>query len=468
MARFPVRNSRPSSVSSAAADVPSGPFCASSSADAAAGAVPSEMMSSRIQVRKRSRISFVSLVGCCLAVFLVATHPASAQLKFAALGNWGFESSSSQMVADTLKKVASTDHISFIASPGSNFAGGVTGLDDPKWKTLYEDVYGDAKGSLKMPFFTVLGGEDWSANYTAQALRTELTYAVNSDKLPVNTTAAAPNGEVAANATVVEEAVQEKKEFPKWTLPNWWYHYLMHFPANTGGAFINSGHKDMSVGMIFIDTWVLSSSFPFSNVTSKAWADLEKTLDLAPKILDYIIVVADRPVYSSGSSKGDSMLQYYLEPLLKKANIDAYISGYDFNLEVISEKDVSHVSCGAGSFGAGSAIVKHSGSLFYSGQPGFCLFELTADGLVTKLIGGSTGEVLFTHTQPLKKRPERKSIDAFNFVTQLPEVKYWPVPAMGKMPGRDVFVRVVGTIGLCIATFFLTLSVASGVSRYMK
>lgn len=108
------------------------------------------------------------------------------------------------------------------------------------------------------------------------------------------------------------------------------------FSLFAGGAFINSGHKDMSVGMIFIDTWVLSSSFPFSNVTSKAWADLEKTLDLAPKILDYIVVVADRPVYSSGSSKGDSMLQYYLEPLLKKANIDAYISGYDFNLEVIN------------------------------------------------------------------------------------------------------------------------------------
>lgn len=68
------------------------------------------------------------------------------------------------------------------------------------------------------------------------------------------------------------------------------------------------------------------------------------------------------------------------------------------------------MGCGAGSFGAGSSIVKHSGSLYYSGEPGFCLFELTADGLVTKLISGSTGEVLFTHTQPLKKRPERKTV----------------------------------------------------------
>lgn len=91
----------------------------------------------------------------------------------------------------------------------------------------------------------------------------------------------------------------------------------------------------MSVGMIFIDTWVLSSSFPFGNVTEKAWTELEATLEIAPKVFDYIIVVGNRPVYSSGSSKGDSMLQYYLQPLLKKAGVDAYISGYDRDMEVI-------------------------------------------------------------------------------------------------------------------------------------
>lgn len=97
----------------------------------------------------------------------------------------------------------------------------------------------------------------------------------------------------------------------------------------------------MSVGMVFVDTWVLSSAFPFGNVTEKAWKDLERTLEIAPKVFDYIIVVGNRPVYSSGSSKGDSTLQYYLQPLLKKAGVDAYISGYDRDMEVI---EVRHLS----------------------------------------------------------------------------------------------------------------------------
>ncbi|EPR63945.1 acid phosphatase GAP50 [Toxoplasma gondii GT1] len=410
--------------------------------------------------RSRALSSFFSVFSLCVfSVFLATPTAVVAQLKFVGLGNWGSGSYGQKTVADTLKKVAANEHISFIASPGSNFLGGVSSLNDTRWQSEFEIVYSDANGALKMPFFTVLGVDDWSRNYTSEALRTELTYAVTSEQIK--------DGKLAP-ADATEAAAAENHGYPKWTLPNWWYHYLMHFPANTGGAFINSGHKDMSVGMIFIDTWVLSSSFPFSNVTSRAWADLEKTLELAPKILDYIIVVADRAVYSSGASKGDSMLQYYLQPLLKKANVDAYISGYDFSLEVISDDNISHVSCGAGSKAAGSPIVKHSGSLYYAGETGFCLFELTAEGLVTRLVSGTTGETLYTHKQPLKNRPERKSIDAFNFVSQLPEVRYYPVPEMGKMPGRDVFVRVVGTIGLCIATIFLSLSVANGLSRYMK
>ncbi|PFH37542.1 acid phosphatase GAP50 [Besnoitia besnoiti] len=401
-----------------------------------------------------SVFSFAVLLG-----FLAIPAPVAAQLKFVGLGNWGYGTSGQQTVAETLKKVAAAEHISFITSPGSNFVGGISGANDTKWQTLYEDVYSDASGALKMPFFTVLGVEDWSGNYTAEALRTQLTYEVTSDQLK--------DGQLMP-ADAQEAATAVKTGYPKWTLPNWWYHTLMHFQASTGSAFINSGHKDMSVGMIFIDTWVLSSSFPFSNVTARAWADLEKTLEIAPKILDYIIVVADRPVYSSGASKGDSMLQYYLQPLLKKANVDAYISGYDYSLEVISDENISHVSCGAGAAAAGASIVKHSNSLFYAGEPGFCLFELTAEGLVTRIVSGTSGETLFSHTQKLKTRPERKSIDAFNLVSQLPEVRYWPIPEMGKMPGRDVFVRIVGTIGLCIATFFLSLTLASAVSRYTK
>ncbi|CDJ29441.1 acid phosphatase, putative [Eimeria mitis] len=365
------------------------------------------------------------------------------QLRFAALGNYGYDTTGQKEVAETLKKAATENRISFLVSPGSNFPNGVSGASDSKWEELFENVYSDESGSLKMPFLTVLGADDWAGNYTAMHDRTDLVYGDSSE------------AEVLSNT-------------PKWTLPNWWYHYAVHFAANTGSTFISSGHKDMSVGMVFVDTWVLSSAFPFGNVTEKAWKDLERTLEIAPKVFDYIIVVGNRPIYSSGSSKGDSTLQYYLQPLLKKADVDAYISGYDRDMEVIEEDDISYINCGTGSLSGSSALVTSSGSKFFSGNRGFCLFEMTAEGLVTKFINGANGETLYEHKQPLKSRPERSTIDQFNYLSEMPEVEYFPVPEMGKLPGKDVFVRVVGTIGLCILTFLATLGVATGVSRAMK
>ncbi|KAL8437382.1 hypothetical protein ACSSS7_000977 [Eimeria intestinalis] len=379
------------------------------------------------------------------AVFvgLLGIPAAFAQLKFAALGNYGFDTAGQKQVADTLKKAAAAERISFIVSPGSNFPNGVTGANDTKWEENFESMYSDAQGSLKMPFLTVLGAEDWSGNYTAMRERTDLVYGDGPEK------------EAFSNA-------------PKWTLPNWWYHYAVHFAASTGSAFISSGHKDMSVGLVFIDTWVLSSSFPFGNVTERAWNDLETTLDVAPKVFDYIIVVGNRPVYSSGSSKGDSMLQYYLEPMLKKAGVDAYISGYDHDMEVIEDEGIAHINCGTGSVMGSGSLVSAGGSKFFSGDRGFCLFELTADGLITKFVNGGTGEILYEYKQPVKTRTGRATIDQFNYLSEMPEVSYFSIPAMGKLPGKDVFVRVVGTIGLCILTFLATLGIASGVARAMK
>ena len=54
-----------------------------------------------------------------------------------------------------------------------------------------------------------------------------------------------------------------------------------------------------------------------------------------------------------------------------------------------------------------------NGSKFFSGDRGFCLFELTADGLVTKFVNGETGATLYEHKQPVKARPERSTVSSF-------------------------------------------------------
>lgn len=59
-------------------------------------------------------------------------------------------------------------------------------------------------------------------------------------------------------------------------------------------------------------------------------------------------------------------------------------------------------------------------------------------------------------------------IDQFNSVAALPEVKFVPIPEMGRLPDRDVFVRVVGTLGLCVLGMITALAAASGISKAMK
>lgn len=148
-----------------------------------------------------------AVLGLAVGAFF-SVIPASAQLKFAAFGNYGFDLTGQQEVAETLKKAATEDRLSFLVSPGSNFAGGVSSLNDTKWSTHFESVYSDESGSLKMPFFTVLGADDWVGNYQAMQARTDDVYG--------------------------NEVAETKSNAPKWTMPNWWFHYLMHFPVTTG------------------------------------------------------------------------------------------------------------------------------------------------------------------------------------------------------------------------------------------
>lgn len=153
-------------------------------------------------------VRWVALAAAIL-VSVVEVPAVQCQLRFAAIGNWGFDVSGQKEVAETLKKAAAEQRISFLVSPGSNFPNGVSGANDTKWEESFENVYSDENGSLKMPFLTVLGAEDWSGNYTAMRERTDLVYGEGSE------------------ADLVSNS-------PKWTLPNWWYHYAVHFAATTG------------------------------------------------------------------------------------------------------------------------------------------------------------------------------------------------------------------------------------------
>ncbi|KAK2196095.1 bifunctional Metallo-dependent phosphatase-like/Calcineurin-like phosphoesterase domain [Babesia duncani] len=363
---------------------------------------------------------------------------AKASLHFASIGNWGTGSKVQKKVAETLKTIVDKEHVTFLLSPGSNFEKGVTSSSDEKWDRLYNKIYATETKAMEVPMFTVLGAGDWLGDFNAQINRNQQAYLTGLDN---------PRG------------------LPHWTMPNWWYHYFTHFSTNASISLLKSGHKDMSVGFIFIDTWVLSSAFPFKDVSQAAWADLKKTLEIAPKLLDYIIVVGDKPIYSSGPSKGDSQLAYYLLPLLRKAQVDAYIAGHDHDMEVIDSEGLGLIICGSsGSYGR-RPVLKASQSKFFSEKAGFCLHELNAEGLTTKFIDGEDASVLYTHVQPKKVREQREYGSELINIGQLPPVVLHPIGDVAHVAASDTFTKIVGTIGLLIASVHVVLATTNAFAK---
>ncbi|SOV14242.1 secreted acid phosphatase [Plasmodium sp. gorilla clade G2] len=382
-------------------------------------------------------------------LFFITIYEIKCQLRFASLGDWGKDTKGQILNAKYFKQYIKNERVTFIVSPGSNFIDGVKGLNDPAWKNLYEDVYSEEKGDMYMPFFTVLGTRDWTGNYNAQLLKGQGIYIEKNGETSIEKDADATN-------------------YPKWIMPNYWYHYFTHFTVSSGPSIVKTGHKDLAAAFIFIDTWVLSSNFPYKKIHEKAWNDLKSQLSVAKKIADFIIVVGDQPIYSSGYSRGNSYLAYYLLPLLKEAQVDLYISGHDNNMEVIEDNDMAHVTCGSGSMSQGKSGMKNSKSLFFSSDIGFCVHELSNNGIVTKFISSKKGEVIYTHKLNIKKKKSLDKVNALQHFAALPKVEFTDVPSSGPMGNKDTFVRVVGTIGILIGSLIVFIGASSFLSKNMK
>merc|ERR1712137_1356680 len=96
----------------------------------------------------------------------------NAQLNFSVLGNWGANNWTQKQVASKLGEQCGIDACSFVISTGSNFTTGIEGLTDPNIKNSFSEIY----NGFKLPFYNVLGVEDWRRNVTAQALWSQLQF----------------------------------------------------------------------------------------------------------------------------------------------------------------------------------------------------------------------------------------------------------------------------------------------------
>jgi acid phosphatase len=266
--------------------------------------------------RSLSRRRALQLVGAAaFAPFsrAWATSPEPA-LTFLAVGDWGRDGAFHQSdVAGRMGETAAAVKARFVVSVGDNFyEAGVSGVDDPKWKSSFSDIY--AAPALQVPWYAALGNHDYYGDPEAQVAYTK------ADPLK------------------------------RWRMPKRWHSFVDAVPGVSTEVFV------LDTTPLIADYYArhdvapkLASQDPAAQL---AWFDAA----LAASKADWKIVVGHHPIYSGDNSRhgpeghwGSPDLVAKLDPILQRRGVALYLYGHDHELQHTLRKGIHYVCTGAGS-----------------------------------------------------------------------------------------------------------------------
>ncbi|KAH7650030.1 acid phosphatase [Cryptosporidium bovis] len=313
------------------------------------------------------------------------------ELYFASLANYGCTGSQKKTAA-ILKEQSEKTPFSLLVSPGDNFPVGID------FKNCFENVYSDK--SLQVPFFVSLGQADWDNGNANELLkRNNSTYDSNKDF------------------------------FPRFGFPNYFYHYVAHY-TDTSNIL---SRRDGTVLFVFIDTFLLSSSFPDHRVSEKAFQNLNKTLHYGDIHHDFTVVVGNK--YLASPYSIDSSLKK-VQQLILDTNVELVISGSNHGVFNSTVKSTTFLNCDS-----------------------YCNFRVDGNKLTPYIIQGGNQIELSPITTQLPS-----SILSFQGVAgdELPELEVIELSFKkgAKHLPREAFLKIVGTVGLlmlvsCIVSLFV-------------
>ncbi len=222
--------------------------------------------------------------------------PAGQPVHLVAFGDYGTGSSDQTAVARAIAQRNASQRFDLGITLGDNFYFcGVRSVDDPKWKSRWEDVY----TPLGFPFYASLGNHDYGHPPIICPMQRS-----------------SPEAEVAYTA-----------HSKSWRMPASYYTF-----------------KAGPVQFIAIDTEGWSEQ-------QLAW--IKATLDASANDPDikWRVVYGHHPIYTSGvhlNERRISVLRAQLLPVLKAAHVDAYICGHDHDLEHLRSDGMEFFICGGG------------------------------------------------------------------------------------------------------------------------
>jgi tartrate-resistant acid phosphatase type 5 len=209
--------------------------------------------------------------------------------RFFVFGDFGTGGKGQRTVAHAIVDTAKRDGLDFVILTGDNFyPKGVASVDDPLWKTRFEDLY----GRLHVPFYVALGNHDYIGSPEAE--------------------------------------IEYGSKDPDWKMPARYYAETRTLKDGT------------AIKIIIIDTNAIIEGHGDEQL---AWLDRE--LDDARARWKF--VVGHHPVFSHGKHGDTKILKEKLEPILERRHADVYFCGHDHTLEMLKPVDgVNYVVSGAG------------------------------------------------------------------------------------------------------------------------
>ena len=258
-------------------------------------------------------------------------------LRFLALGDWGAGTALQKDVAASMDLYAMTKPIDMIISTGDNIYGkGVKSVDDPQWKTKFEDVY--TGEFIQKPWYAIFGNHDYLGNVPAQ--------------------------------------IEYSKVNPLWNFPDFFYNFQM----NAGEA---------SIEFFMLDTNLLVEG---NDINMLVW--LEQSLEASTAF--WKIVVGHHMIRSYGVYGDQRFMINKVKPILDHYKVDMYLSGHDHDLQLIKHPDDTFHQAISGA-GGGSRDTSWGGySLFSETNGGFAAITASSSSLYIEFINRH-GELLFGH-----------------------------------------------------------------------
>ncbi|KAF4669504.1 hypothetical protein FOL46_001372 [Perkinsus olseni] len=257
----------------------------------------------------------------------------------------------------------------FVASLGDNFYNdGVTDREDDRFQRIFEDVFQSRAPLDAVPWYVTLGNHDYRKNPDAQLLR----YGYDSGGA--------------------------------WKMPAYWYSVRVDFD---GGAAENN-----YAFFVFFDSWRFTADEKQLN-----W--LRKTLlSNEAQNATWLVAVSHVPAFSIGNHGKNQTVIDDILPILEKAKVDAYLSGHEHDMQVLtsnggapeSGNSVVQIICGAGS--RQEPVGKNPDSKRSKWAKGLVngFAEHTMDNgtFVTRFVNGDDGTTL--HTLTLTPRRDRRAV----------------------------------------------------------